>query len=268
MQEAHIYDTFLADRVYLFSRDKGYLMLRSDLRDKHNITRIDITVPTDSSCFGTEPLNGLIHNVIGYDTLVMNWLISVFGGQGYLYNVYSKDMFNLNLATEFRESTGRANRVVLFKVGGVVHHAVPVLHHNHSGVLHSEGDPGEDVEVHLPATTSCAEQPPLRASGAHSCGGESGVRADHGGHPLLPVRVLLGPAARLHGTLSGLDGGGLLCRLGAHGRVHETLPPPLLPVLLHLPLLLLLLPLRLLLRGSGHYGAVSATRSAALLEPL
>eukprot|EP01041_Mallomonas_annulata_P010174 gene10174-21207_t len=115
--EAQLYDVFMSERVYLYSKDKGYLMLRSELRDKHNITRIDITVPKQGSCFGTGPVSWIIHNVIGYDTVVMNWMIAQFGGKGYLYNVYTKEMYNLNLATEFRESSGRANRVFFFKIG-------------------------------------------------------------------------------------------------------------------------------------------------------
>lgn len=117
LAEAQLFDKFMADRVYLYSREKGFLMLRSEVRAKHNVSRIDVSVPKDSVCFGSGPLSWLVHNLIGYDTVIMNWIISYLGGKGYLYNVYSKELYNLNLATEFRESTGGANGVLMFKVG-------------------------------------------------------------------------------------------------------------------------------------------------------
>jgi hypothetical protein len=92
-------DLFVSQRVYLFSLEKGYLMLRPDQRDRHAIRRLDITVSSDSKCFGPPTTAWLLHNFIGYDTVVMNWAIAIFGGQGYLYNIYSKDLFNLNFAT-------------------------------------------------------------------------------------------------------------------------------------------------------------------------
>lgn len=32
----------------------------------------------------------LLHHLIGFDTVVMNWLVSVYGGHGYLYTMQSK----------------------------------------------------------------------------------------------------------------------------------------------------------------------------------
>jgi hypothetical protein len=43
--------------------------------------------------------------VIGYDTVVMNWLISLYNGKGFLYSVSTKELFNLNYADEFLQST-------------------------------------------------------------------------------------------------------------------------------------------------------------------
>lgn len=42
---------------------------------------------------------------VGYDTVVMNWLISLYGGRGFLYGVQNNELFNLNYAAEFVEST-------------------------------------------------------------------------------------------------------------------------------------------------------------------
>jgi hypothetical protein len=59
----------------------------------------------------------VLHNFVGYDTVVMNWIISNLGGKGYLYNVYTKELFNLNYAAEFLASTENFNRFVIFKIG-------------------------------------------------------------------------------------------------------------------------------------------------------
>lgn len=47
---------------------------------------------------------------VGYDTVVMNWLISLYGGRGFLYGVHNNELFNLNYAAEFIEST-EASRI-------------------------------------------------------------------------------------------------------------------------------------------------------------
>lgn len=44
-------------------------------------------------------------DLVGYDTVVMNWLISLYGGRGFLYGVHNNELFNLNYAAEFLEST-------------------------------------------------------------------------------------------------------------------------------------------------------------------
>ena len=93
-------DLFVSQRVYLFSLEKGYLMLHPDERDRHDIRRLDLTIARDSTCFGPPSSAWLVHSLIGYDTVVMNWAISTFGGKGYLYNIYSKELFNLNFAAD------------------------------------------------------------------------------------------------------------------------------------------------------------------------
>lgn len=93
-------DLFVSQKVYLFSLQKGYLMLHPDERDRHDIQRLDVTIARDSACFGPPSTAWLVHSFIGYDTVVMNWAISSFGGKGFLYNVYSKELFNLNFAAD------------------------------------------------------------------------------------------------------------------------------------------------------------------------
>jgi hypothetical protein len=93
-------------RIYLFSLEKGYLMLPPDERNRHDIRKLDITIDRDSVCFGPAHSAWLVHLFIGYDTVVMNWAISTFGGRGFLYNIYSKELFNLNSAADIMDNTG------------------------------------------------------------------------------------------------------------------------------------------------------------------
>ena len=46
-QGGELKDLFVSQRVYLFSLEKGYLMLRADQRDRHSIRRLDITISSD-----------------------------------------------------------------------------------------------------------------------------------------------------------------------------------------------------------------------------
>jgi len=92
------------ERVYLFSLEKGYLMLRPEERDRHDIRRLDLTIPMSGQCLGAPLSAWMVRSFIGYDTVVMNWAISTFGGRGYLYNTYSKDLFNLNFAADFMDN--------------------------------------------------------------------------------------------------------------------------------------------------------------------
>ena len=130
-------------------------MLNPSLRAEHNVTVLDVVMPTTSECFQTSydmlmklpdesepasgfglhlllkvkqmvlsipqiktlmqdketdetlrkaftvlqiPANWIIHNVIGYDVLVANWMLNLFQGQGYLFNVYTKDVFDISRA--------------------------------------------------------------------------------------------------------------------------------------------------------------------------
>jgi hypothetical protein len=47
----------------------------------------------------------ILEHFIGYDTAVMNWLISLYHGKGFLYSVATKEVLNLNYAAEFLHST-------------------------------------------------------------------------------------------------------------------------------------------------------------------
>ena len=79
---------------YFYSFDMGYLMLPYRERQRYNIQQLNIEI-SRNTCFGSE-LNGwTIKNIIGEDTIMLNWFLSSFNGRGYMYNSHSKEMFNL-----------------------------------------------------------------------------------------------------------------------------------------------------------------------------
>eukprot|EP00953_Heterococcus_sp_UTEX-ZZ885_P024196 13244-Heterococcus_DN1.PRE.1 len=44
---------WLPDKVYLYSLEKGFLLLRQDLRAQHSIVATNVTIPVWDECFGT-----------------------------------------------------------------------------------------------------------------------------------------------------------------------------------------------------------------------
>ncbi|CAB1106595.1 unnamed protein product [Ectocarpus sp. CCAP 1310/34] len=105
------------DEVYLYSLEKGFLMLRPDLRRKHGIVTANVTVNAHDPCLGSTVVQALVKDFVGYDTVVMNWLISLYGGRGFLYSVHNNELFNLNYAAEFIESTEDVGKFFVFKIG-------------------------------------------------------------------------------------------------------------------------------------------------------
>ena len=106
--------------VFLFSREKGYLMLTPELRQRHGIRTHRVRVGIDDACFGAAPLPALLRYAVGFDTVVVNWIIqhAALGCcGGFLYNAFSTEVFNLNYATEFVSYTDDALRAALFKLG-------------------------------------------------------------------------------------------------------------------------------------------------------
>jgi hypothetical protein len=105
------------ESVYLYSLEKGFLMLRQELREQHGIVAANVTVSMEDECLGDGVSRGLLRQFVGYDTIVMNWLISLYRGQGFLYSVHNKELFNLNYASDFLASTEDVYKFLAFKAG-------------------------------------------------------------------------------------------------------------------------------------------------------
>lgn len=94
------------DKVYLFSMDRGSLMLADDTMRYHNFTLLEIEFPSDASCFGPPVTSRVIKEYLGYDLIVLNWAVAAFEGEGFMYKVDNREVYNLNYAGDFVSKKG------------------------------------------------------------------------------------------------------------------------------------------------------------------
>ncbi|KAM2068191.1 hypothetical protein ACFX1T_044426 [Malus domestica] len=85
--------------TYLYTMEKGYFLLPESARSRHNIRAVNISISARHSCFGNRWQQLLINRFVGYDTILINSLLSS-PGQGYLYNFQTKEFFNISYAQE------------------------------------------------------------------------------------------------------------------------------------------------------------------------
>lgn len=120
-------------RTYIFSTEKGYLLLPPKVLSSRNILTSNVYISSSSTCFGHSVSSLLLKLWVGYDTVTKNWVIRSFGGRGYLHNTHSQEIYDLNQAADFVARTGNAGstgieqkgisgiqRYVAFKVGVIL----------------------------------------------------------------------------------------------------------------------------------------------------
>ncbi|KAL7247922.1 hypothetical protein ACSBR2_002764 [Camellia fascicularis] len=102
--------------TYLYTMEKGYFLLPEASRSRHNIRTVNISISARHSCFGNRWQQLLINRLVGYDTILMNSLLSS-PGQGYLYNYQTKEFYNLTYAHEQPESAAKFGDYLVTKCG-------------------------------------------------------------------------------------------------------------------------------------------------------
>ncbi|XP_051148287.1 membralin-like protein At1g60995 [Andrographis paniculata] len=102
--------------AYLYTMEKGYFLLPEEARSRHGIRTINISISARHSCFGNRWQQLLINRLVGYDTILMNSLLS-FPGQGYLYNYQTKELYNLTYVHEQPESSAKFGDYLVTKCG-------------------------------------------------------------------------------------------------------------------------------------------------------
>ncbi|KAM3714667.1 hypothetical protein ACB098_01G354800 [Castanea mollissima] len=102
--------------IYIYTREKGYFLLPEEARSRHNIRTVNISISARHSCFGNRWQQLLINRIVGYDTILMNSLLTSTD-QGYLYNYQTKEFYNLSYAQLPPEGPARFGDYLVTKCG-------------------------------------------------------------------------------------------------------------------------------------------------------
>ncbi|XP_004485491.1 membralin-like protein At1g60995 [Cicer arietinum] len=108
--------TKLFEPTYLYTMEKGYFLLPESAKSHHNIRTVNVSISAWHSCFGNRWQQLLINRFVGYDTILINSLLSS-PGQGYLYNYQSKEFYNLSYTLEVPEVPAKFGDYLVTKCG-------------------------------------------------------------------------------------------------------------------------------------------------------
>lgn len=85
--------------LFSYSREKGYLLLSPELTERHGIEAQYVHVSRhDTNCFGEPFLQKLSLQLVGADTVMINWLLGAFqhhNQQGFIYNPRTRAIIDL-----------------------------------------------------------------------------------------------------------------------------------------------------------------------------
>jgi len=110
-------NVWLQDPTFVYSSERGFLMLDEATRMEHGVKQAVIRLRTESDCFQDSVgfwERYLLDNFIGYDTVVLNVFGAVFKSQGYLYSVHSRELLHVSRAAGGNLNSGLLFRAVLF----------------------------------------------------------------------------------------------------------------------------------------------------------
>ncbi|KAJ4717195.1 putative Membralin [Melia azedarach] len=102
--------------TYLYTMEKGYFLLPEADKTRHNIRTANISISARHPCFGNRWQQLVINRFVGYDTILMNSLLTS-PGKGYLYNFQTKEFYNLSYAQEPPEGPAKFGDYLVTKCG-------------------------------------------------------------------------------------------------------------------------------------------------------
>ncbi|KAK1308195.1 hypothetical protein QJS10_CPA09g00971 [Acorus calamus] len=105
--------------TYLYTVEKGYFLLPEGAKLRHNVRTVNVSISAGHSCFGNRWQRLLINTFVGYDTILMNSLLSS-PGQGYLYNFQTKEFYDLRNVHEPPEVSSRFEGYLVTKCGVLI----------------------------------------------------------------------------------------------------------------------------------------------------
>lgn len=106
----------VSEPTYLYTVEKGYFWLPEGAKSKHNVKTVNVSISAQNFCFGNRWQQLLINGFIGYDTILMNSLLTS-RGQGYLYNFQTKELYDLTYPQEFIGTPFRFEDYLVSKCG-------------------------------------------------------------------------------------------------------------------------------------------------------
>ncbi|GJP57896.1 hypothetical protein CLOP_g17967, partial [Closterium sp. NIES-67] len=120
---AHLFPESLRTRfeapLFIYTEEKAYLAMSEAAKEMVGVRSVNKSIPAHNRCFGAWWKSVLVDLVVGYDTILMNSLISS-RGKGFLYNAHTKELYDLNLAaTRGRAAATSFEDVISFKIGVV-----------------------------------------------------------------------------------------------------------------------------------------------------
>ncbi|CAI5500954.1 unnamed protein product [Closterium sp. Naga37s-1] len=120
---AHLFPESLRTRfeapLFVYTEEKAYLAMSEAAKEMVGVRSVNKSIPAHNRCFGAWWKSVLVDLVVGYDTILMNSLISS-RGKGFLYNAHTKELYDLNLAaTRGRAAATSFEDVISFKIGVV-----------------------------------------------------------------------------------------------------------------------------------------------------
>lgn len=105
--------------VYLYSVERGYLLLPEDAKAQHNVRTINMSMSARNPCFGNRWQQLLINSLVGYDTILMNSLLEA-RGEGFLYNFQTKELYGLNHPREAKAASSSLQGYIISKCGVLI----------------------------------------------------------------------------------------------------------------------------------------------------
>ena len=80
---------------------KGFLYLTTSERLTHSVRTLHVTVPSSSAeCLGDILLQWTLGHMVGYDVVVLNWLLGLHGGDGFIYDTQTRELSDLGYAKD------------------------------------------------------------------------------------------------------------------------------------------------------------------------
>ncbi|CAA6671836.1 unnamed protein product [Spirodela intermedia] len=146
-----------SETTYLYTLEKGYFLLPEGAKALHNIKTVNISISAQNSCFGNRWQQHLINSFVGYDTILMNSLLS-FPGKGYLYSSQTQEFYYLGYGLEPLDGSSRFGDYFLTK-GSVLIMSLFVFFTTTMSVSFTLRETQSRM-LKFTATTSCQAQSP------------------------------------------------------------------------------------------------------------